>query len=141
MQPAVTMSTAADAAAMDGHDDRNAQVSSRVKVACMSVSRSKWRRGPRALVVHGDVAAKGFERHARAEMLACAADDERPCRTCLMQVSQHRVHFTPEGGCMVFMVWVCSETRWATWSVMLRKAGEGVDRCSWPDTSWCGVSK
>ena len=89
---------AADAAAMDGHDDRNAQVF-QPREGGLHVGQQVKNGGAAlgALVVYGDGAAKGFERHARAEMLACAADDERPCRTFLMQVSQHRVQLTPEG--------------------------------------------
>ena len=90
---------AADAPALDGHDHGDAQVVD-AREGGLHVGEQVEDSGAAfgALVVHGDGTVEHFERHARAEMLARAADDQSPRLARLVQVGQHLVQLAPEGG-------------------------------------------
>ncbi len=90
---------AADAAAVDRGDNRDAQrfdagegglhVGQQVEDGGAAFG---------ALVVHGDGTAEGFQRHAGREMPAGAADDQRPCLARAVDPREHGVQLAPEGG-------------------------------------------
>ena len=89
---------AAYAAALDGGYHRHAQ---RLQFGegGLHVGQQIEHGGPAfgALVVHGNRAGKGLQRHAGAEMLAGAADDQHARRAVPVQLGQHLVELAPEG--------------------------------------------
>jgi len=82
---------------VDGHDHRDAQVLDPGE-GVLHVGQQVEDGGAAfgALVVHGDGAAEGLQRHARAEVPAGAADDQGACLAGLVQVHQHRIQLAPE---------------------------------------------
>ena len=85
------------AAALQCHDDRDAQV--------FNAGKSRLQTGQHigdggtafgALVIHVHRCAKHVKRHARTEMFARAAHHQHPCLVALMELLQHLIEFTPK---------------------------------------------
>ena len=88
---------AANAAALDGRNHRNAQFLQLGKRGLHVRKRVKHGGAPLgALVVHLDGAGKRVQRHARAEVLAGAADHQHARAVAVVQFGQRRVKLAPE---------------------------------------------
>ena len=89
---------AANAAALNGGNHRDAQCLKLGEGGLHVGQQVKNRRAAfGALVVHGNAAAKGLQRHAGAEVFAGAGDDQHARIGGLVDVRQHLVQLAPEG--------------------------------------------